>query len=67
MNNKSILNKKVSVLTNQSTGLQQRRDNRFRRDVVKAKVTLAITIGFIACHSIKWVNNILEIKMVSIF
>ena len=37
-------------------------DRQGEREVLKAKISLSIAIGFIACHSVKWINNILEIK-----
>ena len=34
------------------------------KELIKAKISLSIAIGFIVCHSFKWITNILEIRMV---
>ena len=38
-----------------------------RKDIVLAKVSMAIVFVFIVCHSIKWIPNIYELLQVTIF
>ena len=40
-------------------------NTRNNSEVIKAKISLSIAVGFIICHSLKWINNILEIRMVT--
>merc|ERR1712141_581565 len=39
-------------------------DRNRRKDIVLAKVSLAIVFVFIVCHSIKWIPNIYELMQV---
>lgn len=53
-----------STLQSQEFRLRDNSNGRNDREVNKAKISLSIAIGFIICHSVKWITNILEIKMV---
>ena len=60
-------NRKPSSSLGHSLGvhLSESTSNRNNNEVVKAQISLSIAIGFIICHSVKWINNILEIQLVS--
>ena len=59
-----LLRKKSSDTSIQSTESQTERIRRRQGEVMKAKANLSIAIAFIACHSLKWILNIMEIKLV---
>ena len=44
--------------------LSESTSTRNNNEVIKAKISLSIAVGFIICHSVKWINNILEIQLV---